>query len=674
MKRRVQSGGDAAAAMDAPFQRRREGLFPFEFLLDFLRLLNRNRDLIEVITYDDLEWDGDADHEAGYPRERAAWERALRDGRRDPDKVYLLLQHDVDSHPERTLAAARAEAELGLRSNIMIFNRGVDRRTLAQRGEVTAGHYDLDRAALQQLCARGFVIGYHCNALERANFDAARAERIFLDDCAELATEFPLRYFSPHGGVRGPGGESNASIRLPEALRGRIRWVHNRYTVQFNGNYSDGGINGTKLDAARRDPRDFLRGWKRGARYRILFHPQYFHTPYKSMQGIGRARWYRELLELYAHGEAAGAAWPDELLQQARAPRRPYWVSAGLARARTLRGAARKLTPERIARSLRHRAGRLRDRLVGDLRRRAAPVVRRVPLPPRPILIGGDGRSGTTLLSVILDSHPQLAVGPELHFNGRQLPDLGPRVLACIEARGMARSTTAENAESRAARQFVSRCDRAGIPPAALADMIREAMAETGGPLAEFPARCALVRKLGEYNCARRGAGRWGFKIMREVKNLAPYGAVWPEAAFLHIIRDGRDVAASQIREHGSWGYRDTRAAAQGWKRVIEGARRSAAGLRYRELRYEDLVREPEATLRALLEWLGEAWHPAVLDHSRAGHALFESAVAHPSRAQVAEPINTRGIGRFRRELDAGQLRVFSEIAGGMLAELGYET
>ena len=47
-----------------------------------------------------------------------------------------------------------------------------------------------------------------------------------------------------------------------------------------------------------------------------------------------------------------------------------------------------------------------------------------------PIFIGGDGRSGTTLLNVILDSHPTLSVAPEYHFNGGS--DLGATALQAV--------------------------------------------------------------------------------------------------------------------------------------------------------------------------------------------------------------------------------------------------
>jgi hypothetical protein len=294
--------------------------------------------------------------------------------------------------------------------------------------------------------------------------------------------------------------------------------------------------------------------------------------------------------------------------------------------------------------------------------------------PVTPIIIGGDGRSGTTLLSVILDSHPRLAVGPELHFTGHHSPNLGPYVEHCYEliCKGKSRQLW-ESEELKPGLQFIKRCDRAGIPNKVLMEFIKRVKLETASDLSEFKDRCALIRRLGEYNCYRRKAERWGFKIMREIRNLSKYGEVWPDASYIHIIRDGRDVAASQIKEHGSWGYGGIESAANGWVKVIEGARETAKGLKYHEIRYEDLVLKTEEALRSLVSWLGEPWNDALLSHHESSHSLFETSVSHPSRKQVEKPINSSAIGRFRKDLNKNEIQEFERIAGHLLKDLGYE-
>jgi Sulfotransferase family len=626
-------------SQDAPFQSRRDGVIPFGFFTSFLDFLVRNKDLIEVISYGDLDFGDDWDFESNYPREHENWKASLKDGRRDADKIYLTLQHDVDSHPERSINAVREERARSIRSNVMVFNRHINRQLLGRKGVVAYREYALDFKYLAEAEAEGFVIGYHSNALEQANFDRQQALEIFSSDVQYLSTLFDLKFFSPHGGVRGENGESNTSLLPPESLRRRLRWVNNRHTVRFDGNYSDGGLNG-KRPIEDRDPREFIRTWQRGKRYRILFHPQYFHTPYSDTKRLIEAEWYRQLLRMYGRSCNPEEVWSDDLLAHARATatnnrRFLSWI------------------------------GRRSQNV-------AAPAIARTKR-INPIIVGGDGRSGTTLLSVVLDSHPNLSVGSELHFNGKRLPNLGPYMEECLHAFRKGVRANAADEQLRPGIRFILRCERSGIPPEKLAEGIRAARSATNSDLERFEDRCDLVRRLGEHNCTQNNAERWGFKIMREIRNLTRYGEVWPDACFIHIIRDGRDVAASQLKEHGSWGYGSIEKAAEGWVSVIEGARKSAEGLKYREIKYENLAECPEQTLSRLIAWSGEDWDDALLEHYQAKHALFESKVRHPSRDQVAKPINTSAVGRFECDLTKEQISAFEGIAGHVLEDLHYE-
>jgi hypothetical protein len=272
---------------------------PFGYLAGFLRFLERNRARIETLSYRDLAWDGDWDYAGGYPREAAAWRRSLQDGTRDPRKIYLLLQHDVDSAPERTMAALRLEEALGLRSNVMIFNRRVDRRRLRDTGELRLTDYIDDPSYLKSLEAKGFVIGYHCNAYERAGFSRPDAQRVLLEDLDELSRHYALDFMSAHGGPPGPDGKSNRSLELPARARERVRWVHNGYGIKIDGSYSDGGINSGKRPAEEFDLRRFVRGLRPGKRYRVLIHPQYYVEDADANPRL-RAPWYDEALDAYA--------------------------------------------------------------------------------------------------------------------------------------------------------------------------------------------------------------------------------------------------------------------------------------------------------------------------------------------------------------------------------------
>lgn len=288
-----------------------KGYFPFEYFIDFLKFLRENDDVIEIITYDDLLWGDDYDYVHHYPQEHNNWKDQLKKGIRDDQKIYVLLQHDVDSAPERTMAILRKEERFRIPSNVMIFNRRINRRHMQKTGELIYTEYAVDYNYLRRLQNESrFVIAYHSNAFDQALFNKERALRIFEDDVKALREHFNILYFSPHGGVHSPTGLVNHDLPMPESLKSSLRWVHNRNNVRFDGEFSDGGINSPKRDPAKRDLRDFVRKWEKGKRYRILIHPQYYNAPCSPSPRMAGTSWYDDLLGFYA-SKKQGTAWDE---------------------------------------------------------------------------------------------------------------------------------------------------------------------------------------------------------------------------------------------------------------------------------------------------------------------------------------------------------------------------
>lgn len=279
------------------------GNFPLEYFTDFLKFLSRHSNLVEMITYNDLAWGSDKNYLGGYKEERRRWESSLKSGKRDSKKIYVLLQHDVDSRAERAMKVIAEEIKLGIKSNIMIFNKRHDRKILKHKNSIAITEYPLDISLLQYAEKdHGFVIAYHSNAFENSLFETELAKNIMRDDIRALSKHFNIQYFSAHGGIPGPDGKNNNSLIPPEDVSEKVRWVHNGASPFFDGNFSDGGPNSLKRDPNTRDLRDFVRMWKMGGRYRILTHPQYYHSPCNSNKRLGIARWYRETLSYYQDG------------------------------------------------------------------------------------------------------------------------------------------------------------------------------------------------------------------------------------------------------------------------------------------------------------------------------------------------------------------------------------
>ena len=293
--------------------------------------------------------------------------------------------------------------------------------------------------------------------------------------------------------------------------------------------------------------------------------------------------------------------------------------------------------------------------------------------PPAPFIVGVP-RSGTTLLRLMLDAHPDLAIPAETHF----LPAL-IRTWRRMEADG------ADEAERR--RQvFELITDHRRWPDWGIeADALMTEL-ERRRPLTLADA----ARSVHLVHAAHQGKPRWGDKSTAYLARMPRIQSALPEARFVHLVRDGRDVALSLAEV--SWGTDDLEQAARQWAEGIGLARRRAARLTpdsYMEARYEDLVSDPEPVLRRICELIDLGWDPAMLRyHEQAAERMSDvvrdvprvkgGVITAEERARqhelVAGPPTTERTARWRAEMPDPDRRRFEELAGEMLRDLGYET
>jgi len=257
-----------------------------------------------------------------------------------------------------------------------------------------------------------------------------------------------------------------------------------------------------------------------------------------------------------------------------------------------------------------------------------------------PIVLGGCGRSGTTLLRMMLDSHRRICCGPESSVFRRRALD--PDALA--DKFGFGRD------EMRAIY------DRARSRPAFIED---------------FAALC--MRKAGK--------ARWAEKTPRNIGHIATIFRCFPGARFVHVLRDGRDVACS-LRTHPRHKVVDGRmkpldtwkpiaGCARRWAHDIEGSRRWWGDPRFHTVRYEELVQNPRPTLERLMAFLGEDWDEAMLAHAGA-ESPFRDSTRFAQNPEALAAVGTGSLGRWQRDLGERDRRIFRRIAGRLLVELGY--
>ena len=272
----------------------------------------------------------------------------------------------------------------------------------------------------------------------------------------------------------------------------------------------------------------------------------------------------------------------------------------------------------------------------------------------RPIFIVGVHRSGTTLLRFMLNSHPRLYIPPESDFIPRFF---GRRPQGPLDEARVAWLLEVIFRRYRLVKEW------RGAPPDP---------AEFAAAMAE-PTPAAFLDTLYSRYARQHGAERWGDKTPIYASYVDLIAAILPAAQFVHIVRDGRDVALSMLDKWADEIHVDVYFAARNWVRRIAQARASGARLgadRYYELRYEALVADPEAQLRPLCDFLGETFLPQMAQPQRLGRQQFGEGDFH---AALRRPPGTSRVDRWRAEMPARDLRLFQRIAGPLLAGLGYE-
>ncbi len=292
---------------------------------------------------------------------------------------------------------------------------------------------------------------------------------------------------------------------------------------------------------------------------------------------------------------------------------------------------------------------------------------------PAPFVVGVS-RSGTTLLRLMLDAHPQLAIPPETHFV--------PRVVSVCERLVAEGASTPEiRVHALESMTMHPRWEDFGLS----AQEVRELM-ERHDPLTPGDA----IRSFYEAYAAGEGKPRWGDKSPPYTWKSLRIQRALPEAHFIHIIRDGRDVALSLSEV--SWGPDDVTVAAEKWVTEVRRARKRAEGLArgtYMELRYEDLVAEPEPVLRRIASFVHLPWDEAMLDYHRQAEKRMSREMARTLKPLgggtitseertrqhelVSRPPSSSRTGRWRTEMSAEDRAAFESVAGGMLKKLGYE-
>ena len=268
-----------------------------------------------------------------------------------------------------------------------------------------------------------------------------------------------------------------------------------------------------------------------------------------------------------------------------------------------------------------------------------------------PFFIVGAHRSGTTLLRLILNNHPHLAVPfesvfiPVFYKNLREYGDLSLKenLSRLIYDIGM-----------------LSR-DKKG-------ELVQDPEAILSLPISNY---AGLVDAIFMEYAERKGKRRWGDKTPSQVMELDILWKLFPDCRVIHLVRDGRDVALSLRRI--SWGSAHIPRVAADWRWMTILGRKMGAflGDHYLEVRYEDLVLKPEETLRRICAFLEEPYHEDLLRfHVTAEKEMpSESMKWHQNSVKPPDPSK---VFMWKHQMSLADRFIFEQIAGPELELFGY--
>ncbi len=262
-----------------------------------------------------------------------------------------------------------------------------------------------------------------------------------------------------------------------------------------------------------------------------------------------------------------------------------------------------------------------------------------------PFFIVGSARSGTTLLRLMLNAHPEVAIPPESRFitelwTGHDEVEVDP-LLSELEANK--RFQTWELPIATVKRELDGRSSARYVE-------VMEA------------AYTAFSRA--------HGKRRWGDKTPRYVRHISLLASLWPDARFIHLIRDGRNVALSYADV--PFGPKNVARAAQLWSGRVQAGLRDGRplGKRYLEINYEDLVEDPKGEIGDLCEFLDLDFDNAMLNYTEGlGEVVLSRGTIY--NPNVKQPPNPR-LRSWEQSMPKDHVEIFEAVAGDVLSELGY--
>ena len=257
------------------------------------------------------------------------------------------------------------------------------------------------------------------------------------------------------------------------------------------------------------------------------------------------------------------------------------------------------------------------------------------------------------MLRLMLNNHPRLAIPHETVFITqfhRKLQEYGDLA----------------NAENRQALLK----DIAAHPLVVRGKLIPDKDAVLAQQLHSY---AGLIDAIMTSYAGSQGKLRWGDKTPYYTPDIDVLNSIFPRAKFIQVLRDGRDVALSQRKIE--WCSNNSFRLAHDWMwktMICHKVGKVLGADRYLELRYEELVHDPEFSLRRACAFLGEDFDGRMLQYHETAESVVPSESLKWHRNSVRPPDASK-IYAWKTALPQSDRIIFEEIAGETLEYFGYE-
>lgn len=270
-----------------------------------------------------------------------------------------------------------------------------------------------------------------------------------------------------------------------------------------------------------------------------------------------------------------------------------------------------------------------------------------------PIFVVGAGRSGTTLLQLMMNAHPSITIQGELHFF-EEILDLKKDIPTLTEDRDLA--------------AFFDRLPR--LYSLRYLPNLEKQLGVVGRKMRKGRRGYEdFHRYMLEAHASEEGAQRIGEKTPSNVRYMNQLLTMYPNARIVHIIRDPRGVVASMIK--APFTGNDALTNSIKWRMDIEYSQtfRNNHSDNYLELKYEKLTYDAAKELTRVCRFIGEDYNPRMLDFYRTAHSYVKD---EPWKKSTSDAVHGSSTDKWKKQLTGSQIYIIEIIAGPLMDKLGY--